>query len=150
MVVTKSTPEQEYASVVFLKWFTEADRNLEFSSGSGYLPVKKGVATKENLDRILEEKKIEIEPKAYDALLISYDRSSEAALYTNKAFDGGVKARKVLEYNLSDKAAADREAVLADLAAGKSVEEALAPYLTEENFETWFVQFQQTLEDAVK
>ena len=150
MVVTKSTPEQEYASVVFLKWFTEADRNLEFSSGSGYLPVKKGVATKENLDRILEEKKIEIEPKAYDALLISYDRSSEAALYTNKAFDGGVKARKVLEYNLSDKAAADREAVLADLAAGKSVEEALAPYLTEENFETWFVQFQQTLEDAIK
>ncbi len=41
MVVTTSTPQKEYASVVFLKWFTEAERNLRFSSLSGYLPVKK-------------------------------------------------------------------------------------------------------------
>ena len=42
MVVSKSTEQEEYASTVFLKWFTEAQRNIEFAVGSGYLPVITG------------------------------------------------------------------------------------------------------------
>ena len=41
MVVTASDTQHEYASVLFLKWFTEEERNIEFSLSSGYLPVKK-------------------------------------------------------------------------------------------------------------
>ena len=41
MVVVKSDEKREYASVEFLKWFTDAQRNLQFSTESGYLPVKK-------------------------------------------------------------------------------------------------------------
>ena len=41
MVVTKSDEKTEYAAAEFLKWFTDAERNIDFSIGSGYLPVKK-------------------------------------------------------------------------------------------------------------
>ena len=37
----------EYASTVFLRWFSEKDNNLKYSLGSGYLPVKKDLNTEE-------------------------------------------------------------------------------------------------------
>ena len=41
MAVTKTDDKQMYASVQFLKWFTEDERNIQFSVASGYLPVTK-------------------------------------------------------------------------------------------------------------
>ena len=41
MVISKGTPEAEYASIVFLKWLTETQNNIDFAAASGYLPVKK-------------------------------------------------------------------------------------------------------------
>ena len=40
MSVLKSDEKSEYASSVFLKWFTEKERNINFSAESGYLPVR--------------------------------------------------------------------------------------------------------------
>ncbi|NLO98926.1 MAG: extracellular solute-binding protein [Clostridiaceae bacterium] len=39
MIVTKSTKEKEYASALFLKWFTAPEQNMKFISETGYLPV---------------------------------------------------------------------------------------------------------------
>ena len=39
MVVTKGSDEEIKASVEFLKWFTKPENNIDFSVGSGYLPV---------------------------------------------------------------------------------------------------------------
>ena len=50
MVVTKSDESTEYAATVFLKWATEAQRNIGFSVSSGYLPVKNEA---NQLDKIL-------------------------------------------------------------------------------------------------
>lgn len=36
----KSTPEREQAAVTFLKWITEPQRNVEFVTQVGYMPVK--------------------------------------------------------------------------------------------------------------
>ena len=41
LCVMNSTPEKEYAAVVFLKWFTAVEQNLDFVSSTGYLPVTK-------------------------------------------------------------------------------------------------------------
>lgn len=35
----RSTPEREQAAVTFLKWLTEPDRNVEFVTRTGYMPV---------------------------------------------------------------------------------------------------------------
>lgn len=36
----KSTPEREQAAVTFLKWLTDPQRNVEFVTKVGYMPVK--------------------------------------------------------------------------------------------------------------
>lgn len=58
MIVTTSTKEKEYASAVFLKWFTEPEQNMKFISETGYLPVtKKAFETKidENINKATNE-----------------------------------------------------------------------------------------------
>lgn len=149
MVVAKGTKEQEYASVVFLKWFTEAERNIEFGCTSGYIPVKKEANKKETLDAVIQDKNLEISTKEYDTLLTAYDMVASSNLYTNKAFDGGAKARKVLEYGLSDKAAADREQVMQLLEEGKTLEEAAGSFITEDAFNVWFEEIKKELESSV-
>ena len=59
-------------------------------------------------------------------------------LYTPCAFEGGASARKVLEYGLSDLAAADRETVVKRIAAGQSAADAEAEFLTDDYFENWY------------
>lgn len=44
----KSTPEREKACMTFLKWLTEPERNVDFVTSLGYMPV-----TKEGFDRDL-------------------------------------------------------------------------------------------------
>lgn len=50
----------------------------------------------------------------------------------------GSSARKVLEYGLSDLAAADRETVVQRIAEGQSAAEAEAEFLTDAYFEAWY------------
>lgn len=42
----KTTPQKAEAAAVFAKWFTEANRNLDFVAQTGYMPVKKGAFDK--------------------------------------------------------------------------------------------------------
>ncbi len=150
MVVTKSTKEREYASVLFLEWFTQTENNLLFSCTSGYMPVKKDAFSKEKMDTVIEENDLEIDPKTYDTMAMCFDMMEDSTLYTNKAFDKGAAARKVLEYNLADKAAADRASVEEQLAQGVDLEEAAAPYVDEAAFQSWFAEFRTALEQSVE
>lgn len=149
MVITKGDEREEYASSLFLKWFTDAERNTQFGCSSGYIPVKKDANRKEVLDKVIEANGLTISDKEYTTLLTSYDMVNHNKMYTNRAFDGGTKARKILEYSLSDKAAADREQVKARLAAGLSLEDAVAEYSSEEAFDTWFSDVKAQLEACV-
>jgi len=55
-----------------------------------------------------------------------------------------------LEYNLSDKAAADRQQVEALLAEGSSLEEAVEDYISQESFDSWFASIKEELESCVE
>ena len=149
MVVTKSDERHEYAAVEFLKWFTQAEKNLEFGCVSGYLPVLKEANSVEKLDQVIEERKLKVAPKTYDCLTAIFQEMDGMTLYTNKSFENGSAARKVLEYHLADQAAEDRAAVVAALEQGSSLEEAAAPYVTEEAFDEWYLSFCGALKDAV-
>lgn len=149
MVITKGGKDVEYASSLFLKWFTDAERNTQFGCASGYIPVKKDANQKAVLDKVIAEKEIQISDKEYATLLTAYDMVNQNKMYTNRAFDGGTKARKILEYSLSDKAAADREQVKERLAAGVTLEAAVADYSSDEAFEAWFSDVKAQLEACV-
>lgn len=149
MVVTKSTPEEEAAAVTFLKWFTEPENNIAFSAESGYLPVKKQA---NDYDYYMETAgKLGLTVTATNDMVIkeAFSRISQSELYTSKAFDGCQEARKILEYSLADKAAADREAVAELVAGGSALDEAVSLYNTDENFTEWYSKLKADIAAAV-
>ena len=149
MVVSKSDEKHEYAAVEFLKWFTQAENNLRFSSVAGYLPVTKAANSVQKMDEAISTQEISVASKTYDCLTAIFEQIEDITLYTNKSFKNASAARKVLEYNLTDKAAEDRAAVAAALEQGASLDEASAPYVTREAFEGWYDSFCDILNTTV-
>lgn len=149
MVVSKSDKKHEYAAVEFLKWFTQAENNLQFGCVSGYLPVQKEASSMEKLDQVIEAQGLSVAPKTYDCLATVFQGLDGVTLYTNKSFKNASAARKVLEYNLADKAKNDRAEVAVALGEGKSLAEAAAPYVSEEAFEEWYQSFCSALNNAI-
>ncbi|MCI8812210.1 MAG: extracellular solute-binding protein [Oscillibacter sp.] len=148
MVVSRSDQRHEYASVEFLKWFTQAENNLRFGSVSGYLPVLKEANSTEKLDEVIADQGLTVSPKTYDCLTTIFSEMEGMNLYTNKSFQNGSAARKVLEYHLADRAAADRAVVLEAIAQGESLEEASADYVSDGAFEEWYGAFCEALRAA--
>ena len=82
--VTKSKPETEYAACLFLKWFTEPERNLRFCSSTGYIPVRKSA-----YDRIMAKDFPAIANKtAEKALLVVAEMQKSHRFYFPPVFDG--------------------------------------------------------------
>ena len=134
MVVTAAKEEEVEASVEFLKWFVRAENNIAFSVGSGYLPVTRKA---NDMQEILASG-LTLDDNMQQTLAAAVDTVNSSRLYTTQAFAGGNSARKVLEYGLSDLAAADRETVVQRIAEGQSAAEAEAEFLTDEYFEAWY------------
>ena len=133
MVVTAAKEEEIEASVEFLKWFVRAENNIAFSVGSGYLPVTRKA---NDMQEILASG-LTLDDNMQQTLAVAVDTVNGNRPYTPHAFAGSNSARKVLEYGLSDLAAADRETVVQRIAEGRSAAEAEAEFLTDEYFEAW-------------
>lgn len=134
-VVTKSDEKKETACVEFLKWFTDKEQNTAFSISAGYVPVKKDALTLDNLQAAA--KSVEGTSENYLINLPATLDTIESGVYANPPFKGGVEARVVLEHALSDKAVADRAAVVAAIEAGTAPADAVAPYLEDAVFDAW-------------
>lgn len=150
MLISKGTREEEEASCAFLKWFTEAENNLKFGYTSCYLPVKKKANSKALLDKVIKEEKLALSQKEYDTLITAFDMVNQNEMYTGYAFEGSVKARKILEYHLSDKAAEDRKQVKLLLEEGMSLEEAVEGYSSAEAFDAWYQAFSAELQGCIE
>lgn len=46
LAVLKNTPEQQLASWLFIKWFTQAEQQDRWSTATGYFPVRKSIANR--------------------------------------------------------------------------------------------------------
>ena len=134
MVVTAGKEEEIKASVEFLKWFIQPENNIAFAVGSGYLPVTREA---NSMDAITSSG-LTLNDSMEQILAAAVDTVNGNRLYTPHAFAGGSSARKVLEYGLSDLAAADRETVVQRIAEGQSAAEAEAEFLTDAYFEAWY------------
>lgn len=145
MVVTQASDAEIEASVEFLKWFTDTKQNTYFSVASGYLPVKKAAN-----DIEVMQKETDGSESVKKVIEVSINTVNNNTLYTTPAYENGTTCRNVLEYSMSDKAAEDRKAIEADMAAGTSRIEAAAKYDTEENFKTWYQSTKEQLEETLK
>lgn len=147
-VVLKSNEARQYASQIFLKWFTSPERGAGFSLDSGYLPVAQSQLNADVIQDAIHQSGENISTGLEQALLTAADMTDSYTLYTYKAFEGGADARKVLETALEDKAKEDREKVVAQLQEG-SLEEAIAPFASDEYFEQWYEKLKSNLEGIV-
>ena len=147
LVVTNAAPQEVEASVEFLKWFTEAGRNLEFSLGSGYVPVKKEANEMTFVEQAMDAAGASSKMRAIITNAISM--TGENQMYTTKAFRNGTAARAILNDSMVEKARADREAFLALTAEGMPHEEAAAQFVTDENFEAWYEETRTALEMCI-
>lgn len=147
MMVFRSDERREYAATTFLKWFTSVENNMNFSIGSGYLPVKKVSATQETLKPFLE--KAGDKSTASENLMIGLYTANRYRLYTTKPFQGGDKAREVLQNSMSVKAKEDYEKVNILMNQGISRENAVSDYTTDENFDLWYQDTKKQLETII-
>ena len=106
--------------------------------------------TKDMLDEVVKTNNLELSENMYNTLTTSFDTAKNSKLYTNKPFEHGSEVRNVIDKNLLDKAAADREQVEQLLAQGQSLEEATASYVSDEAFQTWLTAFREALDAAVQ
>lgn len=143
MLVLKSDATTEYATTVFLKWFTDKDINLSFAIGSGYLPVKKDANSREMLKNAAKQE--DISTVTMECLETGIDIVNNYQLYTSKPFAGADQARNILKDALPQKASKDREAVIKAIESGMSHDEAVAMFDTDENFNSWYEETLQNL-----
>lgn len=150
MCVIKSDSATEYAASLFLKWFTEPERNVAFAVSSGYLPVQNAALDPDLIDAALDQSALEpgVAVRMKEAFAAALEQISVSTLYTTQAFEGGNACRAVLETSMSQQAETDRQAIDALVAGGLSRAEAVAGYDTDEHFDAWFSQFCIELEAA--
>ena len=134
MVVTKGSDEEIKASVEFLKWFTKPENNIDFSVGSGYLPVTNEA---NSIDKI-KSVESDISSSMEEILTKSVDEINNNNLYYMHAFENGNDARTILQEAFEDVAQQDRATVEERLAEGQSAQEAEAEFLSDDYFENWY------------
>ncbi len=152
MVVTKSDEATEYACTVFLKWFTDSQRNLEFSVSSGYLPVKTAANKVSSVDKALQSTAGDdssVTQNLQLSLPVAVGMVQNYTLYTTQGFENGNDARNVLEKSMQQKADEDLKKVQAAVAGGQSQKQAADSFCTDENFDSWYDSFCQQVESAV-
>ena len=146
MAVTKSTTEKEYASAMFLKWFTDTEYNIKFSALSGYMPVKKAANDYDAFMSVVSENQIPQDEISKRTLEVAFEAVNKSEMYTGKAFGGGMDARAILNDFLQEKANADRQTVLDLIDSGTSYEAAVAQFDTDENFEEWYAELDRRMQ----
>lgn len=124
MIVIKSTPEKEYAASVFLKWFTEPQRNTQFVLKTGYLPV-----TKEAIAKILPSELETIKNNSeylnvYKVIKATLEMMKNYDLYIYEPFENGDNLRYSFEDALLKSAQNSRDQYVKTLASGKTLAEA--------------------------
>lgn len=145
VAITKAGEAKEYGSILFLKWFTDSKRNINFSAQSSYLPVKKDANNYRTWSKTIQKADIKTTKLLEDIMKTSMKEVTKGNLYASKSFTTSYAARKYLENAVNDKAAADQKAVQDLISGGKSREEALQYYLSDDNFDAWMKQVRNDL-----
>ncbi|MCM1334908.1 MAG: extracellular solute-binding protein [Bacteroides sp.] len=136
MSVVKSDEKTEYASAVFLKWFTEEEQNIGFAVNSGYLPVKKSA---NNYTKITAHE--EIGETMLNTFSVAIDEINAYRLYTSPPYDRSAEVRDFVGNSIETSAKEDQTAAWARIDAGEDRQAVLAEYTDDAAFERWFESF---------
>lgn len=144
MVVVKSDEVKEYACSVFLKWFTEADRSIAFSTASAYLPVKKAAYAPDAISAGFESE----ESILYKVMEVAVSEINDYQLYASRPYDTAEDVRDFLEKYIQDTAQTAHDAAAARIASGENRDGVLSEYVSDQAFDAWYEDFLSGLRNA--
>lgn len=144
MCISKSDPAHEYASALFLKWFTDVDQNIDFAVSTGYFPVKNEALKADKILDALNKAKIvnNAVKKSIETTVIMFNTYS---LYGNKPFKGSYEMRTLLENNLSKFMQKNTTILESRVRNGEKGEEVITDLTSKDSFHKWYNEF---LEEA--
>lgn len=147
MSVIASDEKKEYACTLFLKWFTEAERNISFSVRSGYLPVKK--AANDYSALVESGGTAQINDTMLNTLKTAIDEVNSYTLYTSPPYDASAQVRTYLGAAFENTAKEAQAAVKERIAAGEDREALLQEYTDETAFESWYAAFEKGFYETI-
>lgn len=150
MAVTKSDEKHEYASCVFLKWFTQKENNIQFACESSYMPVLKEANNVDALDKIIDKRSLNINGKTYDCMKNVLEDFGNTKYYTTKNFENGSSARNVLDTCLSDRVKKDKSSIDKAVSKGEKRDSVIKRYTSEKSFESWYKYFCAQLKKSIQ
>jgi multiple sugar transport system substrate-binding protein len=150
MVVSMASAEERYASLLFLRWFTEPAQNLRFSALSGYMPVRTVAMYPELIREAAANAGITMSPVTDETLEVALTAVRVSEMYSTTIFTGATEARAVLYTHLQNRAVADRATVLEMIESGTPRDEAIAYFAAYENFRAWVSDLEAQLLAAVE
>ena len=146
---SRSLNDREFP-LLFLKWFTETENNLRFTSESTYLPVKKDAFNIDTFEKTISENNLEVSQKTKD--VVEHIMNDGALLndgYTLKHFSASNNIRKLLDNNLQTKADKDKKAIQKEISEGNNREDVLNKYVNDETFQDWYSSFTKEINAVV-
>ncbi len=133
--------KKAYAAALFLKWFTETERNLVFTTASGYLPVK----DEANDIKAIEARCEDLSDAMRKTFRAATEEIDSYELYTSPPYDRSAGVRDFLESAMEDAAAKARETAGARVASGEPRESVLAELTGDAAFNVWYREFEDGL-----
>lgn len=137
MSVAKSEDKKEYASTVFLKWFTEEERNIGFSVNSGYLPVKKAA----NDFSKISASAADMDDTLMRSIQTAIGQINSYSLYAAKPFDYSTETRDFLGSYIHDTAVSVHVQADERISAGESRADVMAELTGDAAFDKWYDEF---------
>lgn len=148
MCITKSDKAHEYASALFLKWFTAAEQNVDFAVSTAYFPVKNEALEKNKILTSLN--KTEITNKAIgEAINTTLKMLESYTMYGNKPFEGSYDMRVLLETHLFNFMQKDLNFLEKRVAEGEERSKVIEALSSKERFDKWYQQFKQEAEQII-
>lgn len=148
MCISKSDKAHEYASSLFLKWFTDVEQNVEFAVSTSYFPVKNEALEEKNILPLIDKAEVSNEAikKSIHTTLNMFDTYQ---LYGNKPFEGSYDMRVLLENDLFDLVQRDLEKLETRVAQGEEHSKVIEALSSKENFDKWYKEFSKEAEKII-
>lgn len=135
--IVKSDSVHEYASTVFMKWYTQPEQNIAYAISTGYLPVNQEALTMDKLNTGDETQRQILR----DAQQVSLDMLSDFHWCKNGTTLWSSRFDTIFKELLTDRAKKDREAVLQCIEEGQNREALLEKYTSRKYFEKWYYEY---------
>lgn len=123
VMIPVTTPEQELAAWIFVKWFTEPEQMIKWVGASGYFPTRVSVGANGELDPYIEstpggtqwKQGLDMLPYAkYEPQLISYDQVRRSMAEAFNAIMQGADIQTTLD-DLNEFANQTQEELMAEI-----------------------------------